>query len=135
MKISIGFLVLFVSIVCVSCKTTEVPKKDLGLDYEVNVYGVTPKVTTQPEVNLGTIEAVNLNTIQLKTGPINCPNNTTLILKSLKTGICIKNPAMIKRIINVEENVPEERTLVCAGKIKLNLTSRTKGACLKMFAN
>jgi hypothetical protein len=113
MKFSI---VLFVSIVCVSCKTTQIPqasepKTNLGPDYEVNmVNGVKP--------------------IQLKTGPIVCPIEAKLhyIGNSQNSVYCDSKAILFtpKKGTTIAEG-DLNKVLICEGKIIL--TGKNTGIC------
>jgi hypothetical protein len=113
MKLSIVLLALIVSALCVSCKPTKVQK------------------TSEPKTDLGTIEAVNMDPVKIKTGPIICPKkekiefwegetntarctNTAILYNPDKTGIDLKNLG---------------RPLVCPGKI--TITGKNTGVCNK----
>ena len=111
MKNQISFACLSL-VILASCKTNE-----------------TPKTVSS---DLGIIEAVNMNPVNLKTGPIVCPKEATLrFLENSNTMVECYTEALFKtpdKGVTVENN-ELKRPLVCLGKIKI--TSKTTGVCQK----
>jgi hypothetical protein len=113
MKISIVLFGLIISIVCVSCKTSEVQK------------------TSEPKTHLETIEAVNMNPIQLKTGKIACPEEEELKLLGGNIAKCTNNGIFYNP--NQNETVERKdlgRPLVCKSGV-IKITGKFTGVCEK----